>query len=540
MLSVNTLTKVYGKADSADRVHVLDGVSFDVPENQFVCLLGSSGCGKTTLLRIVAGLTEQDFGVVQIAGHEVHGPGQDRSMVFQNYGLLPWRTVFGNVEFALEVRGAPRAERREICQEYINRVGLGGFENHYPHQISGGMQQRVALARAFSKSPKILLMDEPFAAVDMQTRETLQDELLQIWNSMRTTVLFVTHAVDEAIYLGDRVIVMGAKPGHIKADVITNLPRPRSESDKSSHRFEELRHIIRDALHDKRSPHDHRTDMDATLSGAATAKSAPAGPLLALLPQRILRGDYGLIVRVLSVAATLGVWEWFGRSVNPVFASYPSAIFAAVPEMVVSGRLPTAFLQSLQSLSIGLSLAVIFGTTIGLLMGRYRLIDQILDTQISALYSTPNVALIPLFILWFGLGLTAKVAIVFMSAFFPIIVNTYSGVRNVSRGLVEVALAETANEAQIFSKIVAPAALPFIATGFRLAIGRAVVSMVVAEMFLALSGLGGAIVVYGNAFSTDKLFVVIIVLALLGVSLTESVRVFERKLAVWKETERAS
>lgn len=256
--------------------------------------------------------------------------------------------------------------------------------------------------------------------------------------------------------------------------------------------------------------------------------------------RRLVRGQYGLAVRIASVVTTLAVWEWFGRSVNPIFASYPSAIVAAVPEMISSGRLPTAMLESLQALSIGLSLAMVLGTVIGLLMGRYRLIDQILDTQISALYSTPNVALIPLLILWFGLGLSAKVAIIFMAAFFPIIVNTYSGVRNVSRGLVEVALAENASEAQIFSKIVVPAALPFIATGIRLAIGRAVVSMVVAEMFTALSGLGGAIVVYGNAFATDRLFVIIIVLAVLGVLLTEAVRIVESRLAVWKETERAS
>lgn len=268
--------------------------------------------------------------------------------------------------------------------------------------------------------------------------------------------------------------------------------------------------------------------------------AAPPSKARTTFARRLLRGQYGVSVRIGSVMATLAVWEWFGRSVDPIFASYPSAIVAAVPEMISSGRLPTAMLESLQALSIGLSLAVVLGTIVGLLMGRYRLVDQLLDTQISALYSTPNVALIPLLILWFGLGLSAKVAIIFMAAFFPIIVNTYSGVRNVSRGLVEVALAENASEAQIFSKIVVPAALPFIATGIRLAIGRAVVSMVVAEMFTALSGLGGAIVVYGNAFATDRLFVIIIVLAVLGVLLTEAVRLVESRLAVWKETERAS
>ncbi|MFL6796529.1 MAG: ABC transporter ATP-binding protein [Xanthobacteraceae bacterium] len=249
MLSIRQLSKIYG-ADDGTSQPVLDAIDLEVPDNQFCCLLGASGCGKTTLLRVVAGLTEANTGEVAIAGKIVHGPGQDRSMVFQNYGLLPWRTVLGNVEFGLEIRGVGAKVRREICRDHIKRVGLAGFESHYPHQISGGMQQRVALARAFSKTPKILLMDEPFAAVDMQTREMLQDELLRIWSSLRTTVLFVTHSIEEAIYLADRVIVMGAHPGHIRADVMTALSRPRVAADvKASPRFAELQAICRDALH---------------------------------------------------------------------------------------------------------------------------------------------------------------------------------------------------------------------------------------------------------------------------------------------------
>jgi ABC-type nitrate/sulfonate/bicarbonate transport system ATPase subunit len=249
MLNIRELTKVYAAADGTRQV-VLDHITLDVPDNEFTCLLGASGCGKTTLLRIVAGLTKPDGGTVSIGGTPVTGPGQDRSMVFQSYGLLPWRTVLGNVEFGLEIRGVPAVKRHEICQEYIRRVGLAGFEKHYPHQISGGMQQRVALARAFSKQPRILLMDEPFAAVDMQTREKLQDELLKIWTMMKTTVLFVTHSIDEAIYLADRVIVMGAHPGHIRADVMTGLARPRiSDEIKTSPRFVELQAICRRALH---------------------------------------------------------------------------------------------------------------------------------------------------------------------------------------------------------------------------------------------------------------------------------------------------
>jgi NitT/TauT family transport system ATP-binding protein len=255
MLEIDALTKAYGGDGGAARNLVLDAIGFGVPQNQFVCLLGASGCGKTTLLRIVAGLTVADGGTIKVEGRTAQGPGQDRSLVFQNYGLLPWRTVMGNVEFGLEMRGVSRAERRAVSQRHIDRVGLKGYEKHYPHEISGGMQQRTALARAFSKDPKILLMDEPFAAVDAQTREMLQDELLKIWNENKTTVLFVTHSIDEAIYLGDRVLVMAAHPGRIKADIETGLPRPRSDSDvKSSPRFDELRRLVRESLRDTHAP----------------------------------------------------------------------------------------------------------------------------------------------------------------------------------------------------------------------------------------------------------------------------------------------
>ena len=270
----------------------------------------------------------------------------------------------------------------------------------------------------------------------------------------------------------------------------------------------------------------------------------PAPSMVESAPRRLLRqivrGERANLVRGVSVATTLGVWEWYGRGVDPVFLSYPTAIVAAVPKMIKTGELQTAFMSSVEGLVIGLVMAIVFGTLVGLVMGRYRLIDQLLDIQVSALYSTPNVALIPLLILWFGIGLASKLAIVFLAAFFPIVVNTYSGVRNVGRGLVEIALAEGADEPKVFTKIIVPAALPFIMTGIRLAMPRAVVGMVVAELFTAVTGLGGAIVTYGNAFATDKLFVIIIVLALLGVSLTESLRFLERRLAPWKETERAS
>jgi NitT/TauT family transport system ATP-binding protein len=228
---------------------VLRNFDLTVEEGEFVCVLGQSGCGKTTLLKLLAGLIRADSGGVLIDGVPVSGPGSERSMVFQNYGLFPWRTVLGNVEFGLEIRGVSKSSRREIALREIERLGLSGFERHYPTQLSGGMQQRVALARAFTKDPRLLLMDEPFAAVDLQTREYLQDELLKIWESIRTTVVFVTHSLDEAVYLGDRVVVLGPRGTGIRSDIRVDLPRPRQDNvTRGSARFGELRNLVSDAL----------------------------------------------------------------------------------------------------------------------------------------------------------------------------------------------------------------------------------------------------------------------------------------------------
>jgi NitT/TauT family transport system permease protein len=276
------------------------------------------------------------------------------------------------------------------------------------------------------------------------------------------------------------------------------------------------------------------TALSPTAVRPEVARSLPARRRAFRLTQ------YPNVLRAVSLLVTVGIWEGYGRGVNPVFLSYPTAILQAVPAMLATGELQRAVSASVQALTVGFLAAVLLGTLLGLLMGRYRLLDYLLDVQVTALYSTPNVALVPLLILWFGLGLPSKIVIVFLAAVFPILVNTYGGVRNVSRGIVEIALVEGASEAQVFSKTIVPASLPFLMTGIRLAVGRAVVGMVVAEMFTAINGLGGSILNYSNAFATDKMFVAIIILVLLGVLLTQAVRLLERRFASWKETERAS
>lgn len=222
-------------------VTALKDFNLEVARGEFVSIVGPSGCGKSTFLNILLGLLRADSGEMYIEGKKITGPGQERAMVFQEFGLLPWRTVLSNVELGLELKGVSSPVRRKPAMELLEMVGLKGFEGHYPHELSGGMKQRVGLARALVTDPEVLLMDEPFAALDAQTRDLMQAELLQIWDSAKKTVLFVTHSIEEAAFLSDRVIVMTARPGTTKNIVRINLPRPRSYEMRLSREFNDIK-----------------------------------------------------------------------------------------------------------------------------------------------------------------------------------------------------------------------------------------------------------------------------------------------------------
>ncbi len=221
------LRKRFRDTKRDEEVVAVDGIDLDVAGDEFLTVLGPSGCGKTTLLNIIAGFEAATGGDLRLDGEPIRGPGPDRGVVFQEYALFPWLSVEQNIEFGLRERGLRRRERRSQTQRQIASMGLIGFEKRYPQQLSGGMRQRVALGRVLINDPKILLMDEPFAALDAQTRTLMQEELLRVWGSDRRTVIFVTHNIEEAILLGDRVVVMTARPGRIKEIVRVELPRPR-------------------------------------------------------------------------------------------------------------------------------------------------------------------------------------------------------------------------------------------------------------------------------------------------------------------------
>lgn len=259
MIQARNMGKRYLNTRTGREVVALDDFSFDIHAGEFLCLVGPSGCGKSTFLQIVAGLEEMTEGSLVINGDPVTGPGADRGMVFQSYALFPWRTVIENIQFGLEVKGMSKADMRDVAMAAAQQVGLHGFEHAYPKELSGGMKQRVGIARALSNDPPILLMDEPFAALDAQTREMLQEELLSIWQQKNRTVLFVTHSVQEAVFLGSRIAVMSSRPGQIKSIIDVDLEHPR---DVTSTPFGNLMKPVYAAL------------KEEVLKAAAAAKAA--------------------------------------------------------------------------------------------------------------------------------------------------------------------------------------------------------------------------------------------------------------------------
>ena len=245
-LEASGVRKVYTK--NGQSLDILDVERFSVREGEFVTVIGPSGCGKSTFLHIIGGFIKAEGGSIRVYGEEVNGPGPDRGMMFQEFALFPWRTVAGNVAWGLESQGVPKAEIDAVVGRYLEMMSLGDFRNHFPAELSGGMKQRVALARVLAFDPKVLLMDEPFGALDAQTRETMQEELTRLWERTGKTIVFVTHDIEEAVYLGDRVVVLTARPARIREEVRIALPRPRGLEVKKSVECLEYRNHIWDLI----------------------------------------------------------------------------------------------------------------------------------------------------------------------------------------------------------------------------------------------------------------------------------------------------
>ncbi len=241
MIRLKEVSKNYGNPTNGRIIKALDRVSFEVKPGEFFCVLGPSGCGKTTLINIIAGFIKASAGEVYFDGNPVQGPWRDRIVVFQEYNLFDWKTVFFNVEFGLKAKGISRNIRKQISQKFIDLVHLRGFEDRYPFELSGGMKQRVALARALAVDPECILMDEPLGSLDSQIRERLQIEIMTLWEKTKKTILMVTHDIEEAIFLSDKVALMSKNPGRIKEIISVDIPRPRNVSIKTSAHFQDIK-----------------------------------------------------------------------------------------------------------------------------------------------------------------------------------------------------------------------------------------------------------------------------------------------------------
>jgi NitT/TauT family transport system ATP-binding protein len=249
-LLIRDVSKVF-VSEKGEQVEALSHIDLEVDDQEFICILGPSGCGKTTLLRIIAGLDDASSGGVETVRDGAGGPVPKTAMIFQEYSLYPWRSVLDNIAFGLELGGASREAMDEAAHRYVELVGLRGFEQSYPYELSGGMRQRVAVARALAIEPDVLLMDEPFGALDAQTRNRLQKEILEIWDKTRKTILFVTHSVDEAVYLADRIVVLTGRPGSVREVISVGLPRPR---DRTSVEFAGIRRHVLDMMNESTLP----------------------------------------------------------------------------------------------------------------------------------------------------------------------------------------------------------------------------------------------------------------------------------------------
>ena len=264
ILTVHGVTKRFAVGD--DEIEALAPVDLAIPRSEFVCLIGASGCGKSTLLRIIAGFEEPTTGDVSIDGKAITGPGSDRGMVFQDYALFPWMTVRENISFGPRQRQLPREEIDKTTDEFVRMVGLERFVDRYPNQLSGGMKQRVAIVRALANQPRILLMDEPFGALDAQTRCRMQAHLLEIWRKIDITIVFITHDLDEAIFLADRILVLSAHPGEVRELIEVPVPRPRSAAQLISPAFLATKARLEELIHQSKSEHDEEAESYAMVA----------------------------------------------------------------------------------------------------------------------------------------------------------------------------------------------------------------------------------------------------------------------------------
>ncbi len=481
---IDGVSHVY-RPPSGRSVLALEGVSLDVGNREFVALLGPSGCGKSTLLYLLGGFLPIEKGRILVDGKPVGAPGPDRGIVFQHFALFPWKSVRSNILYGLERMKLARHEREKRAQAFIDLVGLTGFEDSYPSQLSGGMRQRTALARTLAFDPNILLMDEPFGALDAQTRSLMQSELLGIWQRTPKTVIFVTHDVQEAVYLAERVAVMSARPGRIKTIVDTKFEKNRCQ------------HLQGEGI---------RREGGRDLEPGARRGHQGAGARRAM------------ILRYLPLLLLALAWEIGARTglISTLALPPLSAVLAAWVDLVRDGELITNGAASLWRAAAGLLLAIGIGGVLGIVMAWWRPVNVLLGPLVEMFYPMPKSALIPVTVLWLGFGNGSKILLILLGCMLPVTIGAFNGARSSEQALVWSARSMGASRLRMLWDVVVPSALPELLNGIRTALALSFILLVSSELIAAQQGFGYLIGFLGASGTYDAMFAVVLTVALLG------------------------
>ena len=472
----------------------------------------------------------------------MHGPGLDRGVVFQQYALFPWRTAQANVEFGLEVKGVGRKQRRERAREVLDLVGLAGFADRYPHELSGGMKQRVAIARSLAYEPEVLLMDEPYAALDAQTRESLQDELLAIWRRTGTTIVFITHSIDEAVYLGERVAVMTSRPGRIKATVDVRLTPPAAGRGPALHRAvhrqapRDLAAAARRGRQGERDRHPRATArgglMTSTLDKPVDRRrGTPVAPRKS--PRR--RPGRKWVTSWIAVAVLLACGRSprarLGRPDLPAAAEHGARrlVAARAERRTVDrrARQPAALADRLRHRAA-------VGVPLGLLIGWYRLAAELLSPVLVMFLNTAAIALLPVFTLILGHRRDVEDLDHRLRQHLADPLNTISGVRTVDPLLIKSARSLGLSHLRLFQKVILPASVPTIFTGVRLAGAASILVLITTEMVGAKAGLGYLILNSQHNFQIPQMYAGILTVSAIGVAFNYLLFSLERRFSTWR------
>ena len=516
-------------------VRALQNVSFNVKEGEFLSIIGPSGCGKTTLLRIIGGLLKQTEGEVIFKKGTVTELHKNSGFVFQDPTLLPWRKVFGNILLPLEVAKKDLgAEEEKKVKDLLAMVDLTGFENSYPNELSGGMKQRVAIARALAQDPLVLLMDEPFGALDEITRGRMNFELLRIWKETGKTVIFVTHSIPEAVLLSDRIVILSERPGTVKEVLDIKLKRERDMSIIETEEFSKYVQKVRKALG---AYTNGRIHINAKAAKGEEVK--PPKRLEDFIPAPKISTLTLYAMYIVVFLLTIGIWKGLTSLFHiPSFLlPPPEDVFFEYISLLMNGLLLKHTYVTLYETITGFLAGAAIGMLLGYPLAKSRKLERILSPYIVAAQTAPKIALAPLIVIWLGFGLSSKFFLVALIVFFPIFVNMITGMRSVDMNLLELMKSTGASKFDIFKKIEMPSSLPMLFAGFKTGITLAVIGAVVGEFVGANAGLGYLTIYAAGLMDTTQVFVAILQLTVLGIVLYALVSFIGKKLMPWHEIE---